>query len=178
MTRRTEQNAKKRGGRLIPALCNVSGTVIIVLVILLMLPLTVPRLLGYEIYHVVSGSMAPAIPRGSLVLVRPESAREIREGDVIAYESGGTVVTHRVAEIREAEGEFVTKGDANEEEDFLPVSFAALIGRVERSVPILGAVSALATDTSGKLRLLGLLAGGVLLRLLGSRLKGASYKET
>ncbi len=58
-----------RGGKLIPALCNLLGTLILVLVIASCLPLTVPRLFGYEIYEVVSGSMEPEIPVGSVIYV-------------------------------------------------------------------------------------------------------------
>ena len=47
---------------LIPALCNIVGTFILLSVIITCLPATVPRLLGYEVYNVVSGSMQPEIP--------------------------------------------------------------------------------------------------------------------
>ena len=38
------------------------GTFLLIGLILACLPLTVPRLFGYHIYSVVSGSMEPAIP--------------------------------------------------------------------------------------------------------------------
>ena len=40
---------------------DISGNLLLVLVILICVPLTVPRLFGYNIYSVISGSMEPAI---------------------------------------------------------------------------------------------------------------------
>ena len=110
------QRSPRKGGGLIPALCSVIGTLILVAAILTVLPVTVPRFLGYEIYNVISGSTEPEIPVGSVVYVKETEPAEIEEGDVIAFTSMGTVVTHRVKQNRVVEGEFVTKGDANEQE--------------------------------------------------------------
>ena len=43
-------------------LCSILGTAILIAVILLMMSLFLPRLVGYKVYNVVSGSMEPAIP--------------------------------------------------------------------------------------------------------------------
>ena len=67
---------KTKGGMLIPALCNIAGTLILLSVIASCLPVTVPRFMGYEIYNVVSGSMEPAIPTGSLVYIREGNRRK------------------------------------------------------------------------------------------------------
>lgn len=98
-----------KGGKWFPALCSVLGTLILLGIIAAFLPLTVPRFLGYEIYEVVSGSMEPEIPVGSVLYVAPSAPEEIEAGDVIAYRKGDSVVTHRVEENRYVEGEFVTK---------------------------------------------------------------------
>ena len=50
----------RKGRKFFPALCSVFGTVILLGVIAAFFPLTVPRLMGYNIYEVVSGSMEPA----------------------------------------------------------------------------------------------------------------------
>lgn len=176
MSKQTErqpapQKNRKKGGSKLPALCSLVGTIAILLVIALLLPVFAARMLGYEVYDVVSGSMEPAIPQGSLVLVQRTLWQEIRPGDVIAFESGGSVVTHRVIEIRQQEGEFVTKGDANEQEDIRPTSFFDLIGRVEHCIPVLGTVFAAFVGTQGKMRLFALLLGGILFRMIGDRLK-------
>lgn len=171
--RSTPHERQKKGGSIFPALCSVAGTVIILAVIALLLPLSVPRLLGYEVYDIVSGSMEPTIPTGSMVFVKPVGWEEIGEGDVIAYRTDGGVVTHRVAEKRTFLGEFVTKGDANESEDFLSVPFDMLVGRVERHIPFLGNWMAYLASALGKIYLFALLVCGVLFHVLANRLREA-----
>ena len=46
---------------------NILGTAIIIAVIVLCLMLTVPRFAGYTGYCVLTGSMEPTIPVGSLI---------------------------------------------------------------------------------------------------------------
>ena len=80
--------------------------------------------------------MAPAIPPGSLIAVVPLRG-EPQPGDVVAYRGdGGRVIVHRVLR-REGSG-IVTRGDANDRDDPVPVSPAELIGRVCRVSPLLG----------------------------------------
>ena len=89
-------------------------------VILCYVPLTLPRLAGLQIFEVVSGSMEPAIPTGSIVYVEETEPSQAEEGDVIAFYSAtgsGAVITHRVVQNRVVSGELITKGDANEKED-------------------------------------------------------------
>ena len=103
MTRRLEStvgNSENKGGKVFPALCSVLGTLILLGVIAAFLPLTVPRLMGYEIYEVVSGSMEPEIPVGSILYVEETPPEEIEAGDVIAFMRNDTVVSHRVEENR------------------------------------------------------------------------------
>ena len=103
--------------RFAAALCNILGILILAAVLGSSLLLTVPKIFGYEIYNVISGSMEPEIPVGSLILVAPSQPESIIEGDIIAFESTDSVVTHRVVENKKLEGELITKGDANEKED-------------------------------------------------------------
>lgn len=159
------------GGGFFAGLCNLLGTLLILAVILALLPVTVPRLLGFEVYNVISGSMAPAIPQGSMVLVKPMDWSEIQAGDVIAFEREGTVVAHRVKAKQTEERSFITKGDANEQEDFLPVRFEELIGRVERHVPVLGTVEMQFSTLEGKLSLAALVVSGLLFRWLAGRIR-------
>ena len=50
------------------------------------LVLVVPLVIGAERYTIVGGSMEPAIPLGSLVVVQPRELNDIRGGDVITYD--------------------------------------------------------------------------------------------
>src|SRR5437868_2450342 len=84
--------------------------------------LFVPRLLGWQVDTVLSGSMTPAYPVGSVLFVKPLSPAAVDVGDIITFRTGagdGTPVSHRVVSVeRSSNGlAFVTKGDANEEPD-------------------------------------------------------------
>lgn len=159
-----------RGG-FFAGLCSLLGTLLILAVILALLPVTLPRLLGFEVYNVISGSMTPAIPQGSMLLVKPAPGEEIQPGDVIAFERDGTVVAHRVTSIQRDERTFTTKGDANSQEDFLPVPFEELVGRVERHIPVLGDVATQFSTVQGKLSLAALVVNGLLFRWLAGRIR-------
>ena len=86
-------------------------------------------------YVVLSGSMEPEIPTGSVVVVDGRK-KEWNPGDVITYRRGNMVVTHRIVEKRE-EG-YCTKGDSNEEEDTGIVSEGQVIGNVITVLPWIG----------------------------------------
>lgn len=125
-------------------LLNAVGTILMVLVILLAAPLTVPKLFGYQIYNVLTGSMEPDYPAGSAVYVKQADYSEIEAGDVITFRLGTDTdlpATHRVTAVNEEKQEFVTKGDANRSEDITAVSFDRVIGKVEFGIPMLGMFS-------------------------------------
>ena len=110
-----------RGVRVFRVL-SVIGLVCVLLVAGLML---VPTILGYQRYVLVSGSMTPTIPTGSIVYDEVVPVADLAVGDVITFvppPSYGitTPVTHRIYEIsKNEEGEqvFRTKGDANDSPD-------------------------------------------------------------
>lgn len=161
----------RKGRKAFPALCSMLGTLILLGVIIAFLPLTVPRLMGYDIYEVVSGSMEPEIPVGSVIYVKAARPEEVEAGDVIAFHRDGTVVTHRVEENHYVEGEFVTKGDANREEDMEPVAYNSLIGKVERHIPVLGIVMTLLASNTGKLYAVLLAVCGAMFHMLAGILR-------
>lgn len=83
-----------------------------ILVIVLCIPITVPRLFGYDIYTVISGSMEPAIPTGSLIYTKEIPPKEVKKEDVIAFYRGtdsGAIVTHRVVKNQTVSGKFTQK---------------------------------------------------------------------
>jgi signal peptidase I len=87
-----------------------------------------------------TGSMAPRLPVGTVVLVRPEPAGSARPGDVVAVvRADGRRILHRVRQVRRAGGAAMTivlRGDRNRAAD-PPVT----VTRVERPllvVPALG----------------------------------------
>lgn len=157
--------------RKLAALCNVFGVLILLAVIGSCLLLVLPGFMGYEVYNVVSGSMEPEIPVGSLIYVSPALPEEVGVGDVIAFESGGSVVTHRVVKNRQLEGDFVTKGDTNEKEDLNPVPYEELIGLVAHSIPYLGEFMLIYTTKIGKAYVICFAACGAMLNILAGRLR-------
>ena len=168
----SSRKAKRKGGKFFPALCNVIGTLLLLAVIAVSLPLALPRFLGYEAYTVVSGSMEPEIPVGSVIYVQPVAEpREVQEGEVIAFYSNGVVVSHRVVQNQYFYEEFVTKGDANTQEDINSVSYRDLIGRVSYHVPYVGRLMTIYTSSVGKLYLLCLAACGVMFNILAGRMR-------
>lgn len=118
--------------------------------------LSVPKLWGYEIYTVTSGSMEPAIHTGDVIYTRPVRFQELREGDVITFSMnrGKTTVTHRIQKIDKKDRLIQTKGDANEESDRSWITESAVLGKVEYSVRSLGYLALMAASMSGKLFLL------------------------
>ena len=165
------KHLKKKGGKFFPTLCRKLGNFVLVLVILGALPLTLPRLLGYEIFAVVSGSMEPALPAGSLVYVKRADPTAVTPGQIIAFRDEGETVTHRVVENRTAEGSFITRGDANETDDLFPVSYWNLIGLMRFHVPALGTLMLYFTGAAGKRTLVTAVLSAAALSILGSALQ-------
>ena len=158
-------------GKILPALCNIFGTLLLAAVIALCVPLTVPIAMGYQVYDVISGSMEPAIPVGSAIYVQSVDPSEIVVGDVVAYQDENGVIAHRVTLNSSATQELITKGDANEVEDFSPIPYRDVIGKVEASVPVVGAFMSIYASTVGKVYLLLTAACGVMLNILASRMR-------
>ena len=152
-------------------LCGLLGTAMLLIVILFCIPLTVPRMFGYEIYNVMSGSMEPEIPVGSMVFIQKISPTEIKKMDVIAYHSGDSVVIHRAIENYPVEGLISTKGDANDQEDMHQVPYGNVIGRMVKHYPRVGQLMLIYTSRMGKILLLCFAASGALFNLLASRLR-------
>lgn len=113
-------------------------TLSIVLLLAITAIFSVPHLLGMNVYAVASGSMEPAYPVGSLVFSRQVEPGEVEEGDCITYLYGDNTITHRVVTVDLENERFITKGDANQEED-TPVAFGRLVGKTSPFfLPFLG----------------------------------------
>ena len=172
----TKTNRSGKGGNIIPALCSIIGTILLVAALAALL--TVPRFLGYEIYNVVSGSMEPEISVGSAVYVLNTDPVELAPGEIIAFTDDSGTVTHRIVENYKIEQKIVTKGDANEIADFDPVPYSAVIGRVKYVVPVIGNYLMVISSSVGKLYLVCLAVCGVMFDLLGSIIRESrKYRE-
>lgn len=137
----------------------------IVLVIALAAASFVPRAFGYTPYAVLSGSMEPELPVGSMVFVRQVEPTDIAVGDnVTFYRSDGAVVTHQVYEIDPVAQTIGTQGIANKNADGIIMHdaeytpFLRVIGTVSFCVPYLGFVNAYCTTMPGLLVVVAVLA--------------------
>lgn len=157
----------------------LAALVVVVAGAALLAGLVVPRLAGATTYTVTSASMTPALPVGSLVVVRPRDT--VALGDVITYQQrSGTapVVTHRVVGTGiSPDGRlgYTTRGDANEIDDANVVRPEQVRGVVWYHVPYLGRLSALVSGSQRQVvatALAAVLVGYALWQLLQMRREG------
>ncbi|MBT8224905.1 MAG: signal peptidase I [Dactylosporangium sp.] len=120
-----------------------------------------PALLGWQFSTVLSGSMEPTLHVGALAVIVPVEAEAVAEGDVITFFDGTRRVTHRVIEVRGAEGtrSFATKGDANNAPDAAAVAASSVIGKVRGNIPYVGELALNLRTPVGA----GVLAGAIAL---------------
>ena len=145
------------------AACVVGAIVVVVIL---------PRATGGFAMTVLTGSMTPDIPVGSVVFVRPVDPKTLQVGDVATYrpeQNKEAFVTHRVIEVAEkgAKREFVFKGDANDDRDFQPVPSDDVVGEVWFHVPYLGSVRDALHGKAGLSLLAMMVLGGYTLAQLG-----------
>jgi len=96
---------------------------------------------NYKVKVVLSGSMDPAIKKGSIVVIKPVDLYKI--DDVITFGKDTRTdipITHRIVESHAVNGKMLykTKGDANNDVDLEEVRESKVIGKVLFSVPYLG----------------------------------------
>lgn len=141
---------------------------------------TGPSIAGRKIYIVMSGSMAPAVQAGSVVVVQPLPAEEVQPGEIITFrgENSRGLTTHRVAHLETENGLlFYTRGDANEALDPLPVKAQQLVGKVVLTVPHLGYLLACARTREGVMVLFGLAVLSVAGELIHTCLAGKQQRK-
>ncbi|MHC2997786.1 hypothetical protein OB08_00170 [Microbacterium sp. HJ5] len=132
-------------------LTGFSWAILALVALLAIVVVVVPFVTGSKPYTVLTGSMAPQYPPGTLVVVKPAGIDEINLRDVITYqlESGRPeVVTHRVVAVgAAADGEplLITRGDANDADDPDPVREVQIVGKLWYSVPYIGWINNVVT---------------------------------
>lgn len=119
-------------------------TSIIVAVVVIMAVLLIGlRIMGFQVYNVISGSMEPTYSVGDLLYVKEVDPDSVQVGDPITFvlNENLVVATHRVIRVDAENRYFYTQGDANDTPDAAPVHFNNLIGVPKFSLPGLGYVS-------------------------------------
>lgn len=116
---------------------------VIILIDSVVNPNEVPGFFGYKPFIVLSGSMKDEINSGDLVLTKEIEPEKLKKGDIISFKEGEIVVTHRIVDIVEKDGEtgFVTKGDNNEANDINIVKFENVEGIYLNKIAGLGNVA-------------------------------------
>ncbi len=126
---------------------NIISTVLVAVVVILALLLAGARLLGMQVFTVLSGSMEPTYHTGSIIYVKKTATEDIRPGTVITFMlDEDTVATHRVTAVVPDQEDptvvrFRTKGDANNAEDGSLVHYKNVIGTPVFTIPGLGYVA-------------------------------------
>lgn len=147
----------------------IGGLVVLAAVALAVSITVVPAVVGGRTLTVLSGSMSPTIPAGSVVVTKPVEPASLRVGDVITFSTRGPDalgslhrVTHRIVAVNGTAGEksFTTRGDANDVVDAYPVTADDVIGKVWFHLPWLG-------WAHGRLPQIMLLGGGAVLLVIG-----------
>ncbi len=107
-----------------------SARVLLAFVTGMVLWATIPALIGWQSDVVLTGSMAPRINPGDVVVSEPVPATSVRAGQVISFDDpnvAGRTVIHRVRSVN-PDGTLITRGDANPTDDSHAVAPAAVHG--------------------------------------------------
>ncbi len=115
----------------------IGGVVLVITLIAAHMRGEVPRLFGYSLINIVSGSMEPDIKKGDYILIEEVDPAEVKKNDIICFYSTDPSIygypnTHRVVEEPYSEDGayyYITQGDANPIPDKQPARGDRLIGR-------------------------------------------------
>lgn len=165
---RAELRRRNEGQSLLHYLAvSLSASVLVLLLGIAVAVIGLPTLVGGSAMTVLTQSMEPGLPPGTLVVIRPTPVDDIRVGDVVTYQirSGeSAVVSHRVTAKTYTDGEltFVTKGDNNDAVDPEPVREVQIRGTLWYSLPLLGWVNSI-LNGANRTVVLAIVAGGLFL---------------
>ncbi len=93
---------------------------------------------GWHPVVITSGSMAPVLRVGDVILIEDHPEDLLGQRSVITFERDGEVITHRIFEVEASQEIYITKGDANPTRDTDPVPVDAVIGVARLVVPLIG----------------------------------------
>lgn len=135
---------------------SIISDIVIVVLLLLVIAFAGVRLIGLTPYAVLSGSMEPKFPVGSLIYVKSVDPATIRPGDAVTfYSERGSVMTHQAYEVDYEAEEILTQGinnrasDGSIIHDGSPVPFEQVIGAPIACIPLLGYLNVWSTTPPG-----------------------------
>ncbi len=118
---------------------------------LLLAVVGIPRMANATPYTILTSSMRPLMPPGSLVVAKETDPTTLKTGDVVTYQlrSGEPeVVTHRIIGMGQDDRgrlTFTTKGDNNPKPDPKPILAEQIRGKVWYAVPYIGYLNQMIT---------------------------------
>lgn len=94
-------------------------------------PKETPDFLGFKTYEIVSRSMEDTINKNDIIVVKKVDKNEINENDIISFDNGNEIITHRIVDIENINGQtlYTTKGDNNRFADDEKISFEQIEGK-------------------------------------------------
>lgn len=94
-------------------------------------PKETPDFFGYKTYEIVSRSMENTINKNDVIVVKDVPKTEIKLDDIIAFNNGEEVITHRVIDIENIDGKtfYTTKGDNNRYPDKDKITYEQIEGK-------------------------------------------------
>lgn len=120
----------------ISLLCTLTSVCLYFLFCTKVLKQQYPTLFGLSTAIVKTGSMSPTIKSDDVIFTVKQSNYYV--GDVITFKDGENTTTHRIIAI--TENGYITKGDANDSHDPLPVVKKDVYGKVVGHSSFLGEV--------------------------------------
>jgi signal peptidase len=127
-------------------------------------------LAGIRLLVIESGSMAPTLFTGDLVVSRSVPAAGIRPGDIVTFQHPAlhVPVTHRVVDARTADGsvQVTTKGDANIAAENWRIPATGQVGQAVLRVPAAGRLLRASTGRLVRAAAILLAFGYLALRML------------
>jgi signal peptidase len=131
---------------------NFLGEILLIVAIFIAVFFLMSRILPnfrYGLFIIQSGSMEPVIKTGSVVI--DKKIEEYKEKDIITFRQGKKIITHRILEIKNRNGEifYETKGDANVGKDIGLAKKGDVLGKVLFAIPFLGYIMAFAKTKLG-----------------------------
>ncbi|NJC24388.1 signal peptidase [Arthrobacter pigmenti] len=143
----TERAAKGRAGGTLELVGRIAvWSAFAMVMVVVAATVVIPRLMGAVPLAVLTSSMEPTMPPGTLVVSKPVDPASLAVGDVITFQpvsDNPMLITHRiVGQAHKADGalSFTTRGDNNGTEDE-PIIEGQVMGKVIYSVPYVGYVT-------------------------------------
>lgn len=150
MTTATTEKHRSTLGAAIGA--GVTAAILTAVLLLAVSAVAIPAIAGAQTYAILTPSMQPTYPVGTLIVVRAVPPDNLDIGDVITFQQvpdSAAVITHRIIGITATtagERTFVTRGDDNDVEDPEPIAEEQIRGQLWYAVPWIGWIATARTQ--------------------------------